>query len=118
MSRFMLLLHDSTTAITTLSPDDIQRIIARYKAWSERIAAAGHLVGGEKLHDEGGKHLTRGADGKMVVRDGPYAEAKEIIGGFFMIEAADYAQAVALCADSPHFELGGWIEIREVEPTS
>lgn len=112
--RFMMILHDSTTAIAGLSPKEIGEIIARYNAWRDRIAQAGQLVSGEKLADEGGKHLTQ-VNGKVSVRDGSYAETKEIVGGFFLIAAADYDEAVMISRDCPHLALGGRIELREVE---
>lgn len=112
--RFMMILHDSTTALAGLSPKEMGAIVARYKAWRDKVGEAGQLVGGEKLADEGGKHLTL-KDGKVSVRDGSYAETKEIVGGFFMLDAKDYAEAVRLSEDCPHLALGGRIELREVE---
>ncbi|MFN0099477.1 MAG: YciI family protein [Gemmatimonadaceae bacterium] len=115
MAKFMLILHDNMPALGTLSPADMQRIIAEYGAWSDRMAQAGRLVGGDKLKDEGGKHLSL-VKGKYTVRDGPYAEAKEVVGGYFVIEAADYAEITTLAADCPHLALGGRIEVREIDP--
>jgi hypothetical protein len=112
----MLILHDSTTALAGLSPDEMQRIIARYKQWSARAAGAGKLVGGQKLRDDGGRQITRNG-GRLTVHDGPFVESKEIIGGYFIIDATDYDDAVKLCSDCPHLALGGRIELREVEPT-
>lgn len=114
MSQFILILHDDMAALSAMSPDEMQRVIARYQAWSAKMAQAGKLAGGEKLRDDGGKHLTA-KGGKFTVRDGPFAEAKEIIGGYFLIEAKDYAEATKLCEDCPHLALGGRIELREIE---
>lgn len=114
MPKFMMVLVDHMPSLAAMSPDEMQRIIARYQAWSAQVAQAGKLAGGEKLKDEGGKHLTA-AQGKLVVRDGPFAEAKEVIGGYFLIEAADYDEAVRLSSDCPHLELGGRIELREID---
>ena len=114
MPKYMMILHDSTTALAGMAPEEMQRIVQRYQAWSAAIAKAGKLAGGEKLQDEGGKHLTS-TDGKLVVRDGMYAEVKEIIGGYYIIQAADYDEAVRLSSDCPHLALGGRIELREVE---
>ncbi len=116
MAKYMVILHDSMPALRKMSPDDMQKVIAKYKAWSAKLGQAGRLVGGEKLFDEGGKHLTK-TNGKMAVKDGPYAEAKEVVGGYFLIEAKDYTEATKLCEDCPHLELGGRIELRQVEPT-
>lgn len=114
MPKFMLILHDDMARLSTMAPAEMQRVIAQYNAWSAKLAQAGKLAGGEKLRDEGGKHLTA-KGGKMVVRDGPYAEAKEVVGGYFLIEADDYAEATTLCADCPHLALGGRIELREID---
>lgn len=114
MPQYMMILHDSTTGLAGLSPDEIQRIVGRYKTWSAKVAQAGKLKGGEKLRDEPGKNLTQN-NGKVAVRDGPFVESKEIIGGYFLIEAANYKEAVDLCGDCPHLALGGRIELREVE---
>ena len=114
MPQYMMILHDSTTALADLAPDDIQRIIQRYQDWSAKVAQAGKLAGGQKLRDEGGRHITK-KNGKLLVRDGPYTEVKEVIGGYFLIEASDYDGAVQLSSDCPHLTLGGRIELREVE---
>ena len=68
---------------------------------------------GQQLRDNEGKVLRRNGKG-VVVTDGPYAEAKEILGGFIIVEAANYEEAVRLCQDSPHFEYGS-IEVRQIE---
>ncbi|MBX7119533.1 MAG: YciI family protein [Gemmatimonadaceae bacterium] len=111
----MLILHDDLAALQAISPAEMQRVIERYQAWSETMAAKGHMRGGEKLRDASGRHLTK-PGGTLVVRDAPYAEAKEVVGGYFLIEAQDYDEAVALSSDCPHLALGGRIELREIEP--
>ena len=115
MPQYMLLLHDSGTTPPDLSPEDIQGIIQRYIEWRKRVSANGRRVDGHKLRDGEGRLLT-GKVGAPMVTDGPYAEAKEIIGGLFVLEARDYNEAVKLASDCPHLEFGT-IEIREIEPT-
>jgi hypothetical protein len=115
MPQYMLLLHDSGTMPPDLSPEDIQGIIQRYVDWRNRVAANGRKVEGHKLRDGEGR-LLRGTLGAPTITDGPYVEAKEVIGGLFVIEARDYNEAVRLASDCPHLEFGT-IEIREVEPT-
>lgn len=113
MSQFTLLLHEAATAFAELSPEEIQGIISRYTAWRREKAEEGKIVGGYKLADEGGRHLSR-RGGEVRVVDGPYSEAKEIIGGLFIIEAADYEEAVEVCSTCPHLDFG-WIELRQVD---
>lgn len=116
MPEFMLLLHENPASFAGLSPADMQRVLEKYAGWSAKLASQGQLRGGDKLRDEGGKHLRRnGSSAKPSVVDGPYSEVKEIVGGFFRVAAADYDDAVRLASDCPHLEFG-WIEVREIEP--
>lgn len=114
MPKFVLLLHESTID-PNISPDEMQAIIQRYVAWRGKVQANGRFVEGHKLHDGQGRVMRGGSSG-MKVTDGPYAEAREVIGGLFIIEAATYEEAVELCKDCPHLDFGA-IEIREVQPT-
>jgi hypothetical protein len=118
MSQFMILLYDSADAAEQwagMSAEELQRCIAQYVAWSEDLDAKGRLVATEKLRDGTGRVL-RGRGGTPLVTDGPFTETKEIVGGYFIIDAADLDDAVALTQDCPHLEFGGTVEIREIEP--
>lgn len=115
MPQYVLLLHDPVGAFDDVSPEEIQAIILRYKNWAESLAAKGNLRGGHKLQDGTGRVL-RQQSGKLNITDGPYSETKEVIGGFFLIEAAGYEEAVALTSDCPHLDYGT-VELREVEIT-
>ena len=115
MPKFIMLLHDSGTFPPDLSPDQIQAIIERYVTWKKKLQANGREVAGHKLTDGTGRVL-RGAVGAPKVTDGPYAEAREVIGGLFIVEAATFEDVVELSKDCPHLDFGT-IEIREVEPT-
>src|SRR6185295_3051917 len=107
MPQFMLLLRDSGNFPTDISAEEIQSIIQKYKAWNQRIGGSGH-----KLRDGEGR-LLRKSDSVMVT-DGPYAESREILGGYMLVEAASYDDVVRHCQDSPHLAFGS-IEIRQVE---
>ena len=115
MPQYMLLLHDAGSFPEDMSPAEMQAVIQRYVAWRERAAAGGRQVSGYKLRDGQGR-VMRGK-GTASVTDGPYAEAREVIGGVFLLDAKDYDDAVALARDCPHLDFGS-IEIREIEPTS
>ena len=114
MPKFVMLLHDAGFP-ADISPDQIQAIIQRYVAWRQKVQANGRLVQGHKLTDGAGR-VMRGAGGQTRVTDGPYAEAREVIGGLFIIEAKSYDEVVELSRDCPHLDFGA-IEIREVDPT-
>lgn len=117
MPNYLLLLHEQPADFSGMSPDDIQAVIGEYVAWRRKLEADGIFAGGQKLKDEGGRHLS-GYNGDFRVTDGPYAEAKEVIGGFFSITAASYDEAVEISKDCPHLKYGGRIELRQIEPTS
>jgi hypothetical protein len=114
MPNYMLLLHDSGELPADISPEEIQQIIQRYAAWRQRVEQGGRKVEGHKLVDGQGRVL-RG-QGSPTITDGPYAEAREVIGGLFIVDARDYDEVIRLCADHPHLDFGT-IEIREIEPT-
>ena len=115
MNDYMLLLHESTTAPRELRPEDVHAIIERYKTWSADLAAGGRLAAGDKLRDGSGRVL-RGSGARLAVTDGPYVEAKEVLGGYYVIRAESYDDAVRLASGCPHLALGGTIEVREIEP--
>ena len=83
-------------------------------AWCDKLLAARLLHGADKLRDEPGK-IVRRKRGELHVTDGPYSETKELLGGYFIIEADSYEQAIERSRDCPHLEYDGTIEIREVE---
>ena len=75
----------------------------------------GKLVGGEKLAAGGVRHV-KVANGKPVASDGPYAEAKDVVSGYFTIEAMDAAEAEAIAKECPHlWSAANWIELRPVD---
>ena len=112
MANFMLLLYNGPNDFDGVSPEEMQGVIERYKAWGERLSESGHFLASDKLKDEEGRVLRR-TNGKMRVLDGPFSETKELIGGYFTVRAESYDEAVKLCEDCPHLEFGT-IEVREI----
>lgn len=118
MPDYLLLLHESPELFANISPDEMQRVIAKYGEWRSKLGSAGKLTGGNKLRDDAGRIIEpRSRGGRVDVRDGPFTETKDVIGGYFIIRAADYDEAVAVSRDCPHLMFGGRIELREIEPT-
>jgi hypothetical protein len=114
MAEYLLLLHDDPRVFRDFSPSELQACIQRYTVWADKLRAQGKLVDAKKLKDEGGRHV-RMEKGRMEGSHGPYAETKDIVGGFFIIRAGSYEEATSMLADCPHFEFG-WVELREVDP--
>jgi hypothetical protein len=115
MHSYMLLLHEVPGTYAKTSPAEMQDIVARYRAWAGDLAQRGLLVGGDKLHDDGGRHL-RLVAGQTLASDGPYAEAQDVVGGTFVVKAAGDADAEALAASCPHLNGRNWIEVRRIDP--
>lgn len=92
------------------SPEQLQANIKKWNAWMDNLAKAGKFGGGERLNNDGAtiKGITK------QVTDGPYAEAKEIIGGYIIIKTDNKAEAVEIAKGCPIFENGGFVEVREV----
>ena len=116
MAQYMLLLHQVPDYNLDLPREKMLEMTKRYMSWAESLGAKGKLAGGEKL-TAGGVRLVKVKDGKPVVSDGPYAELKDVVGGYFVIEARDQAEAEAIAKDCPHVAISAanWIEIRPIE---
>ena len=114
MPKYLLLLHDAPDALTDLSPAQMQQMIEQYVAWGEGLRKKGVFEGGQKLADEPGK-VMKARNGEVRITDGPYSETKEVLGGYYIVAAADYEKAVELARDCPHFQYGGTIEVREID---
>jgi hypothetical protein len=113
MAKYLLLLRGDGHGLDNLSPEQIQNLIGRYQAWSEKLRSTGKYLASDKLRDHDGRVLRRD-NSKIVVMDGPYTETKEILGGYFAIQADSYDEAIELVSDCPHFDFGT-VEIREIE---
>lgn len=113
MPKFMLLLG-GTGSQAPVADLPYPEIMTKYREWTEELAKAGQLVLAHKLFNGEGHSLL--AAGKGAVKDGPFAETKETVGGFYLIEAPDYDAAVAAGRRSPQvLYLGGWVQVRRVE---
>lgn len=107
MPKYMLLCSSSND-FGAMSAEEIRAIAAKYRAWRTNLSAPG-----EKLCD-GTARFLRKNNGRVAVSDGPFVETKEVVAGYFLIEANDYDHAVTLTRDCPHLSFGS-IEIRQVE---
>ncbi len=108
MPQYMLLLHHDQSGWAKLSPAEQQKATEKYMAWLEKP----FNVGSGRLAPDPGR-VMRSENGKTAVTDGPYSETKEVLGGYYLIEAANYDEAVQRSLDHPHLEYGGTIEVRQ-----
>lgn len=113
MQTYYLILRDDPKVFANVSPSDMQAVVQRYVKWREDNSK--HVTGGQKLVDGQGRVMRRNS-GALSVSDGPFMEAKEVLGGFFVLEVPGYEAAQEIASTCPHLEFGS-IEIRQMEPT-
>jgi hypothetical protein len=107
--QFMALIHGEEDGWEALSEEEQQAVLQRYTEFSERK----EVVGGAELHSTSAATTVRVRDGERVVTDGPYAEIKEALGGFFILECDSIEQACRLAAEIPAAEYSA-VEVRPV----
>lgn len=108
MPQYMLLIHNGEWP--QLSPEQIQAEMKKYIDYTRDLREKGVFVGGDELQSNG-FHISKKGD---RFHDAPFAEAKEAIGGYYLIEAKDYAEAVAWAKKCPAFDHGGSLEVRAI----
>jgi hypothetical protein len=94
-----------------LSPEQMQQIASQWMAWFQGLTAQGKAIAGNPLAPEG--KLVSGENGR-VVADGPFAESKEAIGGYFLLRVGTLDEAVAIAKDCPGLAYGIKVEVRTV----
>jgi hypothetical protein len=114
MPDFILLLHRPAAAPPAFSPSEAAAVTKEYLGWGDRLRAEGRIKAGQKLTNDAGR-VMRSAAGRVMVTDGPYAESKELLGGFFVLAAGDYDEACRIAETCPHFKYGGSIEVRQID---
>ena len=119
MALYAALIYQPADKYWTGQPEREQRPSSGYAEFMTEALAAGALRGGEALYPpEMATTVTvaNGKGGDVIVTDGPYAEAKEVLGGFFLIEAADLDEATRWASKLPATWDGGKVELRPVVP--
>jgi hypothetical protein len=114
--QYLILIYDEETANPSPEPPDAAvsaEILGQYNAYTEMLKSTGAFVAGEALRPVTTATTIRERDGQSIVTDGPFAETKEGLGGFYLIQAPDLDAAIALAAQCPGARYGS-IEVRPV----
>ena len=111
--QYALLIYGDESAAANVSPADTQQVMDDYWKYEAWLAEKGNKLGGEALHDTSQATTVRVRDGKTVTTDGPFAETKEQLGGFYLVEAADLDGAIEAAAKCPGSAQGS-VEVRPV----
>src|SRR5215831_4658852 len=94
-----------------LSPEQIQTVMDQWKNWFERLKTEGKVKAGQPLEREG--KIVSGKNGR-VVADGPFAESKEAVGGYFILDVGSIDEAVAIAKGCPGLQFGAIVEVRPI----
>jgi hypothetical protein len=92
-------------------------IMRDYGAWKQDITKRGHYRAGAKLQPTSSATTIRARNGKPALTDGPFAETKEQLGGYHLIECQDLDEALSIARRIPTLDAGGVIEVRPLDPT-
>ena len=111
--QYLLMIHSDEAAMQQARKEDVQGMMAAYGAYTQAMREAGAYLGGERLHPSSTATVVRMQNGKTSVINGPYAEVKEQLGGYYVIEAADLDAAIGWAARCPGAQYGA-IEVRPI----
>jgi hypothetical protein len=111
--RYLLLVCGEESLIQGASPEEGQAIMAEYFAFQEEMAARGVLEGGERLQFTSDATTVRVQDGEVLTTDGPFAETKEQIGGYYVANCKDLDEAIEVASKIPGARMGS-IEVRPI----
>jgi hypothetical protein len=113
--QYLLLIYGAESHWTNSNQSERDRILQEYGEYTQSIAKSGHLRGGNELDTTSKATTVRLRDGKRLVTDGPFAETKEQLGGYYLVEAKDLDEAIGLAARIPSVRWGS-IEVRPIIP--
>jgi len=112
MEKYMFIFKGGDAEAAKLSPDEMQQHMQKWYKWVQDLTEQEIYLGGEPLQP-GGKIVTKNGS-KVVITDGPFPEAKELVGGYFIVNANDINHAAEIAKQCPGFEVGGSVEVRSV----
>jgi hypothetical protein len=111
--KYLLTIYADESHWTEASPEDVQRMMAAYGALGEAMQKAGVLLGGEGLQPSSTATTVAVRDGETITTDGPFAETREQLGGYYLIDCKDLDEAIGWAAGIPDAQHGK-VEVRPV----
>lgn len=111
--KYMLLIYSNEGQMASRTPADGEKVLAAYNAYAEAMAKAGVMVGADRLRPSDASTTVKVANGKTQVLNGPYAESREQLGGYFMIDVPDLDAAISWASRCPGAS-HGTVEVRPI----
>jgi hypothetical protein len=115
--KYLCLIYDDENKMATMSKDEGDAFMGEYFAFTEGVKKSGHYLGGNALKPVSTATTIRNRSGKLSTTDGPFAETKEQLGGYYLIEARDLNDALQVAAKIPSVRTGS-IEVRPIQEFS
>ena len=112
--KYALLIHDDESTWARMADEDRSQLFKEYFEFSNDLRAKNQMTGGAELQPSASATTVRVADGKVLTTDGPFAETKEQLGGFYLIECDNLDEAIEAAARIPSTRVGGVIEVRPI----
>jgi hypothetical protein len=116
--QYMLLIYDDEKRFASQSESQRDQLMKQYRAFLQEIVQSGHFRAGSQLQPTATATTVRERSGRRATTDGPFAETKEQLGGYFLVECSDLDEALSIAGRIPSVRIGGSIEVRPLVPTS
>ena len=111
--QYMLLIYDDESKWGTMPEAEQGRVMKEFRDFTEAIVKSGHYRAGDQLQSIATATTLKAKDGKVLMTDGPYAETREQLGGYYLVEAKDLDDAIRVAAGIPSARTGS-IEVRPI----
>ena len=111
--RYLCLIYGDESLGLKMPREEMQKMMGEYFAFTEAIKGSGHYVGGNPLQPTATASTVRVRNGKVSTTDGPFAETKEQLGGYYLVEAKDLNDAIQVAARIPGAKYGS-VEVRPI----
>jgi hypothetical protein len=115
--QYLLLIYSSEADMAKADPATMTKMVEDYRTFTQSIIASGNMRGADRLKPTSSATTVRVRDGKTLTTDGPFAETREQLGGYYLVEAKNLDEAISIAARIPN-ALNGSIEVRPTWPTS
>ena len=111
--KYLCLIYSDETKWQKMAGTDVQAMMAEYGAFTESVKKSGHLLGSNRLQPTAAATTVRIRNGSLSTTDGPFAETKEQLGGYYLVEAKDLNEAIQIGSRIPGAKHGS-IEVRPI----
>ncbi|MEO8482855.1 MAG: YciI family protein [Acidobacteriota bacterium] len=111
--KYLCLIYDDEKKLGSMTKGEADAFMGEYMAYTESVKTSGHYLGGNALQPVATATSVRVRNGKMSATDGPFAETKEQLGGYYLIEAKDLNEAISVASRIPSAKIGT-IEVRPI----